>query len=113
MKKSFLLITTFILCLQFSLFSQTDKKIVALSDEPHGYTYDFDKVYNLIYNRLTNPSVSNEDVKAIIDDNSFPKLLKGAKINDEFTRKIKIWIESNQALVISTFKHRKDIVQEF
>ena len=49
MKKSFLLITTFILCLQFSVFSQTDKKIVALSDEPHGFTYDFDKVYNLIY----------------------------------------------------------------
>jgi len=95
------------------VFSQTDKKIVALSDEPHGFTYDFDKVYNLIYNSLTNPSVSNEDVKAIIDNESFPKLLKGAKINDEFTRKIKIWIESNQALVISTFKHRKDIVQEF
>jgi uncharacterized protein YjaZ len=113
MKKSFLLITTFILCLQFSVFSQTDKKIVALSDEPHGFTYDFDKVYNLIYDRLTNPSISNEDAKAIINDESFPKLLKGTKIDIEFKGKITIWIESNQALVISTFKRRKDIVQEF
>ena len=101
------------LMLSLSFKAQNNKQSPPPSDVSQGFTYDFDKVNQLIIDRLMNPNADNEDAKIIIEHTSFPKL-KGAKmIDDVYKQKIAIWIESNPDLIISTFKHRKNIVQAF
>lgn len=113
MKYQFFLIFTIIVMFQFNSLAQENTKTMPSSDEPHGFTFDFDKVNASIIERIKNPTEANDYVKVITEDNSFPNLLKGEKFDDAFSLKIKYWIETHQSIVIAVFKQRKDIVQEF
>ena len=98
---------------QFNSLAQENTKTMPSSDEPHGFTFDFDKVNASIIDRIKNPTESNEYIKVIIEDKSFPSLLRDENFDDTFSLKVKDWIETHQSVVIAVFKHRKDIVQEF
>lgn len=111
MKKLIALSVFLILSLTFK--AQNGKKMPPPSDVTHGFTYDFDKANQLIIDRLMNPNAGNEDAKVIVEHNSFPKSKKAKMIDDEYKRTIANWIQSNPDLIISTFKHRKNIVQAF
>ena len=114
MKRILFLTALFICALQFSSFAQTNKKAVTPpSDAASGYTYDFDKTNDLIIARLSNPSSANEDVKAIVEETSFPKLNKGAIIDAAYKKQVAAWVEKNPNLIISVLKNRKDIVHPF
>lgn len=113
MKKSILIIAFFVCSIQVSLFSQTNTNIVPPSEAEHGYTYDFDKVNNLIFERLTNPTIINEIARVIVEEKSFPKLTVGEEIDSIYKKKVGKWIEANQNLIIETFKNRSDIVQSY
>jgi len=113
MKRSIFLTAVLICTLQFSFFAQTNKKAPLPTDVPTGYTYDFDKTNELIIERLSSPNNSNEDVKVVVEEKSFPKLNKGEKINTDYKKKLAAWIEKNPALIISALKNRKDIVHPY
>jgi hypothetical protein len=113
MKRSIFLTLLLICTLQISFFAQTNKKANLPSDATTGYTYDFDKANDLIIDRLSNPNNSNEDAKVIVEEKTFPKLNKGEKINDDYKKRVAIWIEKNPAIIISTLKNRKDIVHTY
>jgi hypothetical protein len=104
---------TFIAMFSFNSIGQSNSTSVPSSDEPHGFTFDFDKVNASIIERIKNPTESNEYIKVITEDKSFPRLLRGEKFDETFILKIKEWIETHQSIVIAVFKQRKDIVQEF
>lgn len=113
MKKS-ILITAFLVCsFQVSLFSQTNTNVVPPSEAEHGYTYDFDKVNKIIFERLTNPSIDNESARVIIEEKSFPKLAAGAEIDSFYKKNVVKWIEANQSLIIDAFKNKSDIVKSY
>jgi len=113
MKKSILITAFFICFIQVSLFAQTNTNIIPPSEAVHGYTYDFDKVNNIIVERLINPSIINELARVIVEEKSFPKLAVGEEIDSIYKKKVGKWIESNQNLIIETFKNRTDIVQPY
>ncbi|MDO9001102.1 MAG: hypothetical protein Q7W45_15160 [Bacteroidota bacterium] len=113
MKKAILLSSIMIIATQFSSMAQTNKKKSAPSDAATGYTYNFDKANELIFERLLNPNSSNMDVKSIVEEKSFPKLSNGEKIDSEYKKKVALWIEKNPNLIISNFKNRKDVVQSY
>lgn len=113
MKYQFFLIFTVIVMFQFNSLAQENTKTMPSSDEPHGFTFDFDKVNASIIERIKNPTESNDYIKVITEDKSFPSLLRGEKFDDTFILKIKDWIETHQSIVIAVFKQKKDIVQEF
>lgn len=112
MKKYSLLITIIICSFNFTCFGQINNHIQS-SDSPSGFTFDFDKTISLIFERLKTPTTSNNDVKVIVEEKSFPKLNEGQEIDSEYKKKIGLWIESNQNIIISTLKARKDIVQSY
>ncbi len=113
MKRPIFLISVLVCALQFSFNAQTNKKTIPPSDAATGFTYDLEKAVNLIVNRLVDPSISNQDVKLIIDEPSFPKLNNGEKIDSDYTKKISKWVEKNPNLIISTLKNRKDVVYAY
>ena len=98
-----------------SFFSQAqnNNKIKAPSDIEHGFTFDFDKTNDLILDRLSNPNASNEDVLTIIENKTFPKPVNPKMLNEIQKKEIAEWIESHPDLIISTFKHRKNMVHEY
>lgn len=112
MKKHFLIIVLIICSFHFSSLGQTNSHVQS-SDSPSGFTFDFYKTINLIIERLKTPNVSNNDVKVIVEEKSFPKLNTGQEIDAEYKKKIALWIENNQNVIISTLKARKDIVQSY
>jgi uncharacterized protein YjaZ len=113
MKRSIFLTSALVFALQFSFFAQTNKKVTPPSDASTGFTYDFDKTNDLIIERLSNPNKSNEDVKVIVEEKSFPKLNKGENIDTDFKKKVAVWIEKNPNLIISSFKYRSEIVHPY
>ncbi len=113
MKKSIILSAALICTLHVSFFAQSNSPVIPPSEAPHGYTYDFDKVNAIIIERLVKPSSANEIASVLIAEISFPKLVKGTEIDQEYKKNIVKWIESHQALIISTFKNRNDIVQSY
>ena len=113
MKYQFFLIFTVIVMFQFNSLAQENTKTMPSSDEPHGFTFDFDKVNASIIDRLKNPTELNAYIKVITEDKSFPKLLPNEILSESFYLSLKKWIETHQSNVIAVFKHRKDIVQEF
>ena len=113
MRFPFFLTFTFIAMFSFNSIAQSNSNTVPKSDEPHGFTFDFDKVNASIIDRIKNPTQANDYIKVITENKSFPILLKGKKFDDTFSLKIKYWIETHQSIVIAVFKQRKDIVQEF
>ena len=113
MKYQFFLIFTVIVMFQFNSLAQENTNTMPSSDEPHGFTFDSDEVNASIIERIKNPTESNDYIKVIIEDKSFPSLLRGEKFDDTFILKIKDWIETHQSIVIAVFKQKKDIVQEF
>ena len=110
--KKLIAITVFF---SISFFSQAQNniKIKAPSDIEHGFTYDFDKTNDLILDRLTNPNDSNADASKIIDNITFPKPPNIKAISEFQKKEIAEWIENHPDLIISTFKHRKNIVHEY
>ena len=113
MKYHIFLIFTLIVMFQFNSLAQDNTTTMPSSDEPHGFTFDFDKVNASIIDRLKNPTEQNAYIKVITEDKSFPKLLPNEILSESFYLSLKKWIETHQSNVIAVFKHRKDIVQEF
>ena len=113
MKKSVFITAALVCSLQISVFAQTNNEIMPPSEAPHGFTYDFDKVNAIIIDRLVKPSSANEIASVLVEETNFPKLVKGSEIDQEYKKNIVKWIESHQALIISTFKNRNDIVQSY
>ena len=113
MKKAILLASVLICTMQSSIFAQTNTKVIRPSDVSSGYTYDFDKANELIIDRLLNPTKSNEDVKTITEEKSFPKLNVGQTINADYKKKLGAWIEANPNIIISALKNRKEIVHQY
>jgi hypothetical protein len=113
MKKAIFLASVLICTMQSSIFAQTNTKVNRPSDASSGYTYDFDKAYELIIERLSNPTKLNEDVKTITDEKSFPKLKVGQTIDADYKKKLGAWIENNPSIIISALKNRKEIVHSF
>jgi len=113
--KRILFLTAVLICiLNFTAAAQTNKKqVTPPSDAPSGFTYDFDKTNELIIDRLSNPTVANEDVKVLIDEPSFPIRAKGQTIDQDYKKKIAIWVETHPSLVINALKNRKDVVRPF
>jgi hypothetical protein len=94
--------------------AQTDaKKINPPSDAPSGYTYDFNKVMNLITERIATPTKSNADAQAFLDANDFPAAPANKVIDANYKDQLRIWMEKNPNLIINTLKHRKDIVTQY
>lgn len=113
MKKSILLTSVLICFLQFSFFAQSNKKSSPPSDATTGFTYDFDKTNELIIERLSNPTKSNQDVQTVIEEKTFPALNKGEKIDANYKTKLAAWIEKNPSVIISKLKNRKEIVHTY
>ena len=104
---------TFIVLFSFNSIAQSNSNTLPSSDDPHGFTFDFDKVNAAIIDRLKNPTELNAYIKVITEDKSFPKLLPNEILSESFYLSLKKWIETHQSNVIAVFKQRKDIVQEF
>ena len=96
-------------------FAQTGKaqtKTPMPSDAAAGYTYDFNLTKELILSRINTPTDANKDAQPLLDAPDFPAY-KGKIINELFTNNLREWMEKNPALIITTLKHRKDIVTPF
>jgi hypothetical protein len=97
-------------------FSQTQKTAVKKtppSDQPSGYTYDFDKTQHLILDRLNNPGAFNADVQPLLNDKDFPVLTKGQSPDAAFLSNLRTWMEKHPDLIINTLKNRNDIVHPY
>jgi hypothetical protein len=82
------------------------------SDAVTGYTYDWNLSQQLIFDRITAPSEANKDAQPLLDAPGFPAYT-GKKIDENYKNTVREWMEKNSALIISTLKHRKDIVTPF
>ncbi len=91
----------------------TAKKVSPASDAPSGYTYDFNKVMDLMTERITNPSKSNAIAQTLLDASDFPIAPANKVIDANYKGQLKIWMEKNPELIINTLKSRKDIVTQY
>jgi hypothetical protein len=85
----------------------------APSDAPSGYTYDFDKTRTLLVDYQINPGKQNADVAELVKSKDFPKLQKNQSADAAYYDKVRIWMEANPNKIITTLKHREDIVRPF
>ena len=94
--------------------AQTNTKQAAIpTDAPHGYTYDFNKVMNLLTERIATPSKSNAIAQTLLDAKDFPAI-PANKVSDANSKmQLKTWIEKNPDLIINTLKTRTDIVSQY
>lgn len=106
-----LMLITFSLATKAQNSSKSNQTIA--SDAPSGYTYDFDKVMNLITSRIEAPKKENADAQVFLNSTDFPALPKSKLIDATYKEQIKIWMEKNPTLIINTLKSRKDIVTQF
>lgn len=93
--------------------SKENTKPVALSDISSGYTYDFEKAFALIKDRIAEPNVSNEIVKPILQATDFPVKANNDQSKISFEDQIRQWMEKNPTLIINTLKTRQDIVTQY
>lgn len=93
--------------------NKSDTKTVAPSDVSSGYTYDYNKVFELIIERIKEPKDSNTDVQIFLNQSDFPKLAHGKVIDPEYKEQLRKWMEKNSALIITTLKPRKDIITQY
>jgi hypothetical protein len=91
----------------------TAKKASPPSDASSGYTYDFDKVMNLMTERITAPAKSNAIAQTLLDAADFPAAPSNKVIDANYKGQLKTWMEKNPDLIINTLKSRKDIVTQF
>lgn len=89
------------------------KKVTPPTDEPSGYTYDFNKVQDLIIQRITNPQKSNADAQVFLDQKDFPAIISAKKVDADYKDELRKWMEKNPDLIINTLKSRKDIVTQY
>lgn len=101
------------LFLLFSLGLSAQSSLKPPSDEPHGYTYDFNAAKQLIIERQLYPSNENKDAQKVIDSKDFPKLKNKSGLTEEYQKNLRLWMEKNPDIIIETFKSRKNVVQSY
>ena len=111
----FLILLGLGLALSPSLSAQNNpsKLKSAPSDAPSGFTYDFDKTRSLLIDYQINPGKHNNDVAELVKSKDFPKLQKNQSADAAYYDKVRIWMEANPSKIITTLKHREDIVRPF
>ena len=115
MKKTILLIFIAV-GFKFSMNAQNQKNLNQSSppsDALSGYTYDFEKAKLRIVDRVSNPNVSNQDAESIVSDPTFPAVNKQTGMDKTFHEQLIQWMEKNPNVIISAFKNRKEIVQQY
>lgn len=93
--------------------TNTKEAVAIPSDAPHGYTYDFDKVMNLLTERISAPSKTNSIAQTLLDAKDFPVAPANRVVDADHKKQLKAWIEKNPDLIINTLKTRTDIVTPY
>lgn len=93
--------------------SNASKTTSPPSDASTGFTYDFNKVQDLIIERVTNPQKSNADAQVFLDQKDFPIINSAKKADAAYKDELRKWMEKNPTLIINTLKSRKDIVTQY
>ncbi len=85
------------------------------SDASSGYTYDFDKITELVHKEIKAQSSQPKDIEVqqLINSPGFPKVDNKSAITIAEKTAISNWIQENGNLVIKLFINRKDIVTPF
>jgi hypothetical protein len=90
------------------------KPIKAPSDAITGYTYDYDKVFDLLHKAVTGSVISRGNTEQqLMNTPDFPKV--DAHLNNEpfLKASLKQWIETHPDLIIEAYKSNADIVKPF
>lgn len=84
------------------------------SDAAFGYTYDFDKVFQLLYSEMKASSKNKTSPEyQLIQANDFPKS-ESTLNNDLFAKAaLRQWIETHSDAIIQAYKSNQDIVKPF
>lgn len=88
-------------------------KVTPPSDAPSGYTFDYQKTIEIIIERQISPDKSNQDIQPILNQKDFPALKSGQTPDSKYKEILGNWIIANQAIIINTLKHRKNIVTQY
>jgi hypothetical protein len=107
---------TFVFLILFGgLSAQTTTNNKPASDATTGYTYNFDKVTELVFKELKggDKHAKDAEVQQLINTPGFPKIEHNAALNGNDKTAIGNWIQENGSLVIKLFINRKDIVTSF
>ncbi len=99
--------------LAFSGLNAQTASVTPASDASSGYTYDFDLAKKMIIDHQLDPGKDNALAKPIVESKDFPKLSGKPALNNNYYETLNAWMEKNPALIIESFKSRKDIVHYF
>jgi hypothetical protein len=113
--KNMRFLTLFICAFLFTSYvdAQTTGKTLPQTDAITGYTYDYDLAKKVIIDHQLKPGNDNKIAEPNIKSKDFPKLNSEQALNNAYHEKLRVWMEANSALIIETFKSRKDIVRPF
>lgn len=114
MSKNHLLTFVFLIVFR-GLSAQTTLNNKPASDATTGYTYNFDKITELVFKELKvgTKQIKDAEVQQLINSPGFPNVENKVSLTSAEKTAIGNWIQENGNLVIKLFINRKDIVTPF
>lgn len=84
------------------------------SDVSLGYTYDYDKVFDLLYKEAAGITKSDKSIEQyLMNTPDFPKVSEHLN-NEAFLKaSIKQWIETHPNAILEAYKQNQEIVKPF
>ncbi len=94
--------------------SKTNAATEKPSDAAFGYTYDFDKVFQLLHTEMKASAKNKTSIEyQLMQSKDFPK--SETTLNNEVYAKaaLRQWIETHSNAIIEAYKSNQDIVKPF